>query len=187
SESHAGTTPMDRRKDAMLGAARIVDRVNKIALEHAPGVSTVGLLKVSPNSRNTIPGTVFFSVDLRHPQDADLLKMKKKFEDACAAICGELGLECECKEIWNSPATHFDKDCVAAVRKAAEDAGFAHMDIVSGAGHDAGYISRVAPTGMVFVPCADGISHNEVESATAEDLAAGCNVLLRAMLERATL
>lgn len=184
-ESHAGTTPMNRRKDAMLGCARIVDRINQIALNHKPGVSTVGLVKVSPNSRNTIPGTVFFSVDLRHPFDDELVKMKSELEAAVAEICGELGLTWECKEIWNSPAVHYDKGCIAAVRKAAEEAGYAHMDIVSGAGHDAGYINRVAPAGMVFVPCADGISHNEIESATAEDLAAGCNVLLRAMLEHA--
>ncbi|HEX6957339.1 MAG TPA: Zn-dependent hydrolase [Ferrovibrio sp.] len=184
-ESHAGTTPMNRRKDAMLGCARIVDRINKIALDHKPGVSTVGLVKVSPNSRNTIPGTVFFSVDLRHPQDAELAKMKADLERTCAEVCGDLGLTYDCKEVWDSPAVHYHQDCIAAVRKAAEEAGFAHMDIVSGAGHDAGYINRVAPTGMIFVPCADGISHNEVESATAEDLAAGCNVLLRAMLEHA--
>lgn len=184
-ESHAGTTPMPRRKDAMLGCARIVDRVHQIALDHKPGVSTVGLVKVSPNSRNTIPGSVFFTVDLRHPQEEDLAKMTKALHDACGEICSGLGLVYECKEIWNSPAIHYDKDCVAAVRQAAEESGYAHRDIVSGAGHDAGYISRVAPTGMVFVPCADGISHNEVESALPEDLAAGCNVLLRAMLKHA--
>lgn len=184
-ESHAGTTPMLRRKDAMLGCARIVDRVNQIALDNKPGVSTVGLVKVSPNSRNTIPGSVFFTVDLRHPQEDDLARMTKSLHDACAEICAALGLTYECKEIWNSPAIHYDEDCVAAVRKAAEESGYAHRDIVSGAGHDAGYISRVAPTGMVFVPCADGISHNEVESALPEDLAAGCNVLLRAMLKHA--
>ena len=111
--------------------------------------------------------------------------MKAALETACAEVCGALGLSYECKEVWNSPAVHYDKGCIAAVRKAAEEAGYAHMDITSGAGHDAGYINRVAPTAMVFVPCADGISHNEVESATAEDLAAGCTVLMRAMLEHA--
>src|SRR3546814_498853 len=117
-ESHAGTTPMPRRKDAMLGCARIVDRIHQIALDHKPGVSTVGLVKVSPNSRNTIPGTVFFSVDLRHPQDEVVLKMKVALEAACAEVCGELGLAYECKEVWNSPAVHYDKGCIAAVRKA---------------------------------------------------------------------
>jgi N-carbamoyl-L-amino-acid hydrolase len=185
SESHAGTTPMNRRKDAMLGAARMVDRINRIALDHPPGVATVGLMTVSPNSRNTVPGTVFFSVDLRHPQDDVLLRMKAALEALVAEICGALGLTAQCKEIWHSPAIHYDEGCIAAVRQAAAALGYAHRDIVSGAGHDAGYINRVAPVGMIFVPCADGISHNEVEAATPEDLAAGCNVLLRAMLERA--
>jgi N-carbamoyl-L-amino-acid hydrolase len=184
-ESHAGTTPMDRRKDAMLGCARIVERVNKIALDHPPGVSTVGLVQVSPNSRNTIPGTVFFSVDLRHPSDDTLASMTAVLHAMVAEISGGLGLAAECKEIWSSPAVHYHQDCIAAVRQAASDLGYAHRDIVSGAGHDAGYINRVAPTAMVFVPCADGISHNEIESATREDLAAGCNVLLRAMLAQA--
>ena len=185
SESHAGTTPMARRKDALLGAARMVDRINRVALDHPPGVSTVGLMTVSPNSRNTIPGTVFFSVDLRHPQDEALLAMKQALEAIIAETCRALGLTAECKEIWTSPAIHYDAGCIAAVRRAAATLGFPHRDIVSGAGHDAGNINRVAPVGMIFVPCAGGISHNEVEAATAEDLAAGCNVLLRAMLERA--
>jgi N-carbamoyl-L-amino-acid hydrolase len=184
-ESHAGTTPMNRRKDALLGAAHIIDRINRIALDHPPGVATVGLVQVSPNSRNTIPGTVFFSVDLRHPQDEALAAMKAQLEALVKDQGTALGLEAECKEIWWSPAVHYHEDCIAAVRDAAEALGYAHRDIVSGAGHDAGYISRVAPVGMIFVPCAEGISHNEVESATPEDLAAGCNVLLRAMLAQA--
>jgi beta-ureidopropionase / N-carbamoyl-L-amino-acid hydrolase len=185
SESHAGTTPMDRRKDAMLGCARIVDRINRIALAHPPGVSTVGIVQIGPGSRNTIPGSAFFTVDLRHPRDAVLLEMKAQLEGATAEICDALGLTAECKEIWWSPAIEFDRDCVAAVRAAASAGGYAHRDIVSGAGHDAAYINRVAPTAMIFIPCENGISHNEVESATPDDLAAGCNVLLRAMLERA--
>lgn len=187
-EAHAGTTPMPRRHDALLGAARLVDRINAIALAHAPhGVSTVGVLKVSPSSRNTIPGKVYFTVDLRHPSDAALLAMTESLKAALAATCGELGLEHELKQVSHTKPIVFDKDCVAAVRKAAGECGFEGLDIISGAGHDACYISRVAPTGMIFVPCADGISHNEVESATPQDLAAGCNVLLRAMLERAVL
>jgi N-carbamoyl-L-amino-acid hydrolase len=185
SESHAGTTPMNRRKDALLGSAILIERINRISLDHPPGVSTVGLLQVSPNSRNTIPGSVFFTVDLRHPEDSALAAMTAALQAAFDEVCGQHGLVGECREIWNSPAIHYDRDCIAAVRKAAEELGYPHRDIVSGAGHDAGYISRVAPTGMIFVPCADGISHNEVESATPQDLAAGCNVLLRAMLAQA--
>jgi len=186
-ESHAGTTPMNRRRDALLGAARMVDAVNRIALERAPhAVSTVGMLEVSPNSRNTIPGSVFLTIDLRHPDDDTLSGMETAVGAACKAICAELDLEADLRNIWYSPPIAFAPECVGAVRKAAESAGYPALEIVSGAGHDACYISRVAPTGMIFVPCKDGISHNESESATPEDLAAGCNVLFHAMLERAT-
>ncbi len=187
-EAHAGTTPMKRRKDALLGAARLIAEVNRIALAHAPhAVGTVGLIKSSPNSRNTIPGQVFFTIDLRHPEDKVLSAMAAELRAAADEICGKSGLAYELKEIWYSPPIVFDRGCVEAVRQAAGAAGFRSMEIVSGAGHDACYISRVAPTGMIFVPCADGISHNEVEDATPDDLAAGCNVLLRAMLSRAVL
>jgi N-carbamoyl-L-amino-acid hydrolase len=185
SESHAGTTPMHRRHDAMLGCARLVERINRIALEQPPGVSTVGIVEIGPGSRNTIPGTAFLTVDLRHPQADALTAMKTKLEAAVAEIAGALGLTAECTEIWHSPPIHFDSGCIGAVRRSAQEAGYSQRDITSGAGHDAGYINRVAPTAMIFVPCAGGISHNEVESATPEDLAAGCNVLLRAMLDRA--
>jgi beta-ureidopropionase / N-carbamoyl-L-amino-acid hydrolase len=184
-ESHAGTTPMNRRKDAMLGAARVIDRINRIAQDHPPGVSTVGLVEVRPNSRNTIPGSVFFSVDLRHPDDAVLGEMKTALDRLLGEVCGDSGLAFDNREIWWSPAVHYDEGCIAAVREAATALGYSHRDIVSGAGHDAGYIARVAPVAMVFVPCKDGISHNEVEDAAPADLAAGCNVLMRAMLSRA--
>jgi len=185
-DSHAGTTPMNRRRDALLGAARLVERVNAIALAHAPlAVGTVGVIAAEPGSRNTVPGGARLTVDLRHPEDAALAAMAAALHAAAAAIGAELGLGIEVKEIWHSKPVRFDRDCVAAVRAAAKACGFEAMDIVSGAGHDACYISRVAPTGMIFVPCADGISHNEIESATPDDLAAGCNVLLRAMLSRA--
>ena len=144
------------------------------------------MMQVSPNSRNTIPGSVFMTIDLRHPEDETLIAMADALRAACDKVCADDGLTAELEEIWYSPPIAFDKDCVEAVRSAAGTAGYAHMDIISGAGHDACYISRVAPTGMVFVPCENGISHNEIESATPEDLAAGCNVLLHAMLDRAT-
>lgn len=185
-EAHAGPTPMKTRRDALVGAARIVDAVNRIGLEHSPlACATVGLLQVFPNSRNTIPGRVFFAIDLRHPDDDTLSTMDKKVRAAIAKVAEELKLETKLEEIWYSPPVHFDPECVAAVRKAAEAHGMDHRDIVSGAGHDACYISRVAPTSMVFIPCEDGISHNEVENTTPEFAAAGCQVLLDAMLERA--
>ena len=186
-ESHAGTTPMNRRKDALLVAARLIDQINRIAHDHSPhAVATVGMLQVSPNSRNTIPGKVFFSIDFRHPDAAQLQSMDDALREEAEEMRGDSGISIDIERIWHSPPIVFDPDCIAAVRQGAEQAGLDHMSIVSGAGHDACYISRVAPTAMIFVPCADGISHNEVESATPEDLAAGCNVLFSAMLERAT-
>jgi len=185
-EAHAGPTPMLSRKDALVGAARIVGEVNRIGLANQPNAcATVGLLNVSPNSRNVIPGTVFFAVDFRHPDDDVLKGMNDELRSAAAAVADDIGLEMELEEIWYSPPVVFDADCVSAVRGAAQRGGIEHMDIVSGAGHDACYLARVAPTAMIFVPCENGISHNEIEEATPADLEAGCNVLLQAMIERA--
>lgn len=185
-ESHAGPTPMSRRRDALVGAARLVDQVNKIGLAHQPNAcATVGLLQVFPNSRNVIPGQVFFTVDFRHPDAEVLAKMDQALREIADSVSTELGLEMAFEQIWYSPPVPFDTDCVALVRQAAKDFGYSHRDIVSGAGHDACYISRVAPTAMVFVPCENGISHNEAENATPEDLAAGCNVLFQAVVARA--
>jgi len=185
-EAHAGPTPMPSRKDALLGAARIVDMVNKIGLDNAPvACATVGLMNVFPNSRNVIPGQVFFTIDLRHPDDNILKAMDEELREATTKVSNELGLEMAFEEIWYSPPVPFNKECVDSVRNAAEAAGLSHRDIVSGAGHDACYIARVAPTAMVFVPCEDGISHNEAENAKSEDLEAGCNVLLQAVLIQA--
>jgi N-carbamoyl-L-amino-acid hydrolase len=185
-EAHAGPTPMQRRKDALLGAARIVHEVNRIGLSHQPhACATVGLMQVHPNSRNTIPGKVFFTVDFRHPDDATLSRMDAELRATAEQIAGEIGLRLQLEQIWYSPPIAFDKTCVAAVQAGADTLGYGNMPIISGAGHDSCYIARVAPTAMVFVPCEDGISHNEVENATPSDIAAGCNVLLQAMLSRA--
>ncbi len=185
-EAHAGPTPMHTRRDAMVGAARVIDSVHRIGLTHAPlACATVGLVKVFPNSRNTIPGQVFFTIDLRHPDDATLSQMDREVREAIASVANDIGLQTELEEIWYSPPVPFDADCVAAVRRAAETLGYSHRDIVSGAGHDACYIAQVAPTSMVFIPCENGISHNEIESTTPELVEAGANVLLRAMLEHA--
>lgn len=185
-EAHAGPTPMRRRKDALVGAARLVRAVNRIGLDNQPyACATVGMMQVSPNSRNTIPGKVFFTIDFRHPSDETLSKMDAAIRAEAERVCKDIGLELDFKQIWYSPPVKFADSCVSAVRTAAEELGFQSMDIISGAGHDACYISRVAPTGMVFVPCENGISHNEIENATKEDLAAGCDVLLRAIVTHA--
>ncbi|MFQ5466877.1 MAG: Zn-dependent hydrolase, partial [Kiloniellaceae bacterium] len=185
-EAHAGPTPMEARRDALVGAARIITEVNRIGLEYLPNAcATVGLIQASPNSRNVIPGTVFFAVDLRHPEDEKLAAMDADLRTCAESVAEELRLELKFEQIWYSPPVAFDAKCVEAVRKGAQAAGLPYRDIVSGAGHDAVYLSRVAPTSMVFVPCEGGISHNEIENATPGDLAAGCQVLLDAIIERA--
>jgi N-carbamoyl-L-amino-acid hydrolase len=183
-EAHAGPTPMPRRRDALVGAARMIDAVNRIGHAHAPHArATVGFVQVSPNSRNTIPGRVFFTVDLRHPEDAVLSQMDRELRQACEGAATALGLEAEVKELWYFPPAPFDATLVAGVRGAAGAQGYPHQDIISGAGHDACYMARVAPTAMIFVPCVGGISHNEIEDAKPEDLTAGGNVLLNVILD----
>ena len=150
-----------------LGAAKIIELVNKIALDRAPvAVGTVGMVNVHPNSRNVIPGRVFLAVDFRHPDDDVLKGMGEALEKGVAEICTAMKLDKKLEQIFYYAPTHFDEACVGLVRQAAEDLGYAHRDIVSGAGHDACYIAQVAPTAMVFCPCKDGISHNEVEDIT---------------------
>ncbi|WP_407048718.1 M20 family metallo-hydrolase [Methyloraptor flagellatus] len=183
-DAHTGATPMYLRKNALLGAARAIDAIDAIAHEHAPNaVGTVGLIENKPNSRNVIPGEVFFTVDLRHPDEDVLDVMEKKFRDALERIMTPLKLTYEEKRIWISPAVKFAPDLIDCVRVGTSKAGFANRDMVSGAGHDAAYIARVAPTTMIFVPCAGGISHNEAESTSLEECAAGAQVLLNAVLE----
>jgi N-carbamoyl-L-amino-acid hydrolase len=184
--AHAGPTPMRLRKDALLAASRLVGEVNRIALEHAPhGRGTVGFLQVSPNSRNVVPGEVKFSVDFRHATDEGLASMDAALRAACKRVGRETNVAVAHAEAVYFPPCEFDPACVAAVRAAAGALGFSRQDIVSGAGHDAVYVARVAPAAMIFVPCKDGISHNEIEDASPADLAAGCDVLARAMLARA--
>jgi N-carbamoyl-L-amino-acid hydrolase len=143
------------------------------------------MLQVHPNSRNVIPGRVFFTVDFRHPEDAVLAQMGAELREGVARIADGIGLQTELEQIFYYAPVAFDAACVKSVRAAAERFGYSHRDMVSGAGHDACYLSQVAPTSMVFVPCVDGISHNEIEDATFEWIEAGANVLLHAMLERA--
>jgi N-carbamoyl-L-amino-acid hydrolase len=182
-ESHAGTTPMPRRADAMAACARLVGAVREIALAHKPtAVGTVGRVEVEPNSPNVIPGVVRMTVDLRHHDDAALETMEKSMHAAIEAIAREEKVQIETKKLHDLAAVKFDADCVAAVRAAAEALGHAHRDIISGAGHDAVHLSTITPTAMIFVPCKDGLSHNEAESATLAHCAAGAQVLLEAAL-----
>lgn len=184
-DSHAGTTPMHLRKDAMLAYARMVEATNKIALNHSPlGVSTVGSVEVKPNSRNVIPGYVSFSVDMRHPEDAELNRMEKELEDSIAKIARDMKLEVNLENICDFTSVQFDEDCINTVRASAMELDYSYRSLISGAGHDAVYISQIAPTSMIFIPCKAGISHNELEKTGPEHVTAGANVLMNAVIER---
>jgi len=185
-EAHAGPTPMGLRKDALQVATRVMQEVVAIGNRYAPhGRGTVGMVNVHPNSRNVIPGRVKFSMDLRNSTDALVDQMDQDIRAYIGQVAAETGLKIEVELVSHYPAQPFHADCVAAVQRAAERLGYSHMPAVSGAGHDAVYMAKLAPTGMIFIPCKDGISHNEIEDAQPEHITAGCNVLLQAMLERA--
>ncbi len=184
-EAHAGPTPMGLRRDALLPAAALMQRVNAIALAEQPnGRGTVGSVDVFPNSRNVIPGQVRFTVDFRHADDAGLARMDAALRAAVAELARP-GVEIAVEQVVSFPPQPFDPGSIEAVRGAAARAGLSHLDVVSGAGHDAVYVARTAPAAMIFVPCKDGISHNEIEDAKPEHLTAGAEVLLHAMLARA--
>jgi beta-ureidopropionase / N-carbamoyl-L-amino-acid hydrolase len=185
-EAHAGPTPMSLRKDAMQAAAQLVTATREIAMSHQPhGRGTVGSMDVFPNSRNVIPGRVRFTVDFRHADDTTLLAMDAALRARAEAVSREYHCQVDIKQVVYFAPTHFDADLVQSVRDAARASGQDAIDIVSGAGHDAVYVARTAPSAMIFIPCKDGISHNEIEDARAEHLALGADVLLNTMLARA--
>jgi N-carbamoyl-L-amino-acid hydrolase len=185
-EAHAGPTPMALRKDAMQVAAPIMLEVVATALRHAPhGRGTVGMVQVHPNSRNVIPGRVKFSIDLRNSTDAVVDQMADEVKAFAARLSQQSGLDVKIELVSSYPAQGFHSNCIDAVARAAQQLGYSNMPVVSGAGHDAVYMAKLAPSGMIFIPCKNGISHNEIEDAKAEHITAGCNVLLHAMLERA--
>jgi N-carbamoyl-L-amino-acid hydrolase len=185
-EAHAGPTPMHLRRDALQVATRIMQETVAIANRYPPyGRGTVGMVQLFPNSRNVIPGRVKFSIDLRNVNDELLNTMHEEMTAFIDRTREETGLAITLERVSYYPPCPFHPDCVGAVRKAADKLGYSTMDVVSGAGHDAIYVARLAPAGMIFVPCKDGISHNEIEDAQPAHLEAGCNVLLHAMLERA--
>lgn len=185
-EAHAGPTPMEHRRDPVLGAVRILDRLYQLAGENGPwGRATFGDFKASPGATNTVPGRLTITVDLRHPDQAVLDRMDQSFRKIVTEECEKAGIEGHIEEVWNSPAVAYAPECIDAVREAVATVNLSAMDIVSGAGHDSVYISRVAPTSMVFIPCENGLSHNEAENAQKEDIVSGGNVLLQAMLKLA--
>jgi N-carbamoyl-L-amino-acid hydrolase len=184
--SHAGTTPMDRRLDAGLGAARVVELVHRVASAHHPrAVGTVGRVDLRPNATNSVPGLGELAIDLRSPDAAILAAMEDAIATGVVRIAGELGLVSEVTRLQHAAPVHFDAACVETVRRTARALGYRQRDIVSGAGHDAYWLSRVVPTAMVFCPCKGGVSHNEAEDITPEWAAAGTHVLLHAVLAQA--
>ena len=185
-EAHAGPTPMGLRKDALQVATRIMQEVVAIAHRYPPyGRGTVGMVQVFPNSRNVIPGEVKFSIDLRNVNDALLTTMHDEITACVDQTRLDSGLSIVLERVSYYPPCPFHPDCIDAVRNATAALGYSTMDVVSGAGHDAIYMARLAPAGMIFIPCKDGISHNEIEDALPAHIEAGCNVLLLAMLDRA--
>ncbi len=185
-EAHTGSTPMPMRKNAGLGMARILELVDEIALSHAPhAVGAAGHIDVHPNSRNVIPGKVVFTVDFRSPDLAVIQDMEKRLDVGARKICEEMGLGIELEKVGGFDPVTFDETCVTAVRDAAERLGYSHRNIISGAGHDACWINRVAPTAMVMCPCVDGLSHNEAEEISKEWAQAGADVLFHAVVETA--
>jgi len=184
--AHAGTTPMPLRKDALYGVARMIQAIEGLATDFAPeGLTTVGELSISKSSRNTIPGRVNFTVDLRHHRDDAIAAMEQQVRARLQAIADGRGLNLTITPHWISPATPFDAECVAAVQEAVDALGYAQQSIVSGAGHDAIHLARYCPTAMVFIPCVGGLSHNEAEDVLPEDVKQGTDVLLNAVLARA--
>jgi N-carbamoyl-L-amino-acid hydrolase len=185
-DSHAGTTPPSARRDALLGAARIVTLVDGMMRARGEdGRGTVGRLQVFPNSCNVVPGEVRFSVEFRHPSGDEIEVLAADFPAQARAFAEELGLALELRELFRIPAQPFDPDCVGLVRDAAARLGLPAREIISGAGHDAVYVARCVPTAMIFIPCKDGLSHNEAESILPEEAADGCQVLFEAILARA--
>ncbi|MXU65583.1 Zn-dependent hydrolase [Oceanomicrobium pacificus] len=187
-ESHTGSTPMPMRRNAGLGMARITELVHEIAMDNQPeAVGAIGHIDVYPNSRNVIPGQTVFTIDFRSPHQDVLDAMKARLEKEAPKIAEDLGLEIAFEEAGHFDPVTFDDDCVAAVRRAAERLGYSHRNLISGAGHDACWINRVAPTAMVMCPCVDGLSHNEAEEISPAWAEAGANVLFHAVVETAGL
>jgi N-carbamoyl-L-amino-acid hydrolase len=185
-EAHTGSTPMPARLNAGLGMARITELVNEIALSHAPaGVGAIGHCDIYPNSTNIIPGKAVMTIDFRHPEKSAVVDMDTRLREGAAKIAADIGLGLEIEQVGGFDPVEFDAKCVAAVRDAAQSLGYTHRDLISGAGHDACWINRVAPTAMVMCPCVDGLSHNEAEEIYPEWASAGTNVLFHAVLATA--
>jgi N-carbamoyl-L-amino-acid hydrolase len=185
-DAHTGSTPMPMRRNAGLGMARVLELVDEIAWSHKPhAVGAAGHIDVHPNSRNVIPGRVVFTVDFRSPELSVIEDMERRLREGATRICADMGLEVAFEKVGGFDPVKFDEGCVGAIRRAADRLGLSHRDIISGAGHDACWINRVAPAAMVMCPCVDGLSHNEAEEISKDWAAAGANVLFHAVVETA--
>ncbi|RWO09684.1 MAG: Zn-dependent hydrolase [Mesorhizobium sp.] len=187
-EAHTGSTPMPKRRNAGLGMARVIELVHEIAMDYQPdAVGAVGHMEVYPNSRNIIAGRTMFTIDIRSPEKEVLDAMDGRIREGIDTICEALDIQYQIDQVGHFDPVTFDPGCVKAVRDAAERLGYTHRNIVSGAGHDACWINRVAPTAMVMCPCVDGLSHNEAEEISKEWAAAGADVLFHAVVETAVI
>ncbi|MBZ9994492.1 Zn-dependent hydrolase [Mesorhizobium sp. BH1-1-4] len=187
-EAHTGSTPMPKRRNAGLGMARVIELVHEIAMDYQPdAVGAVGHMEVYPNSRNIIAGRTVFTIDIRSPEKEVLDAMDGRIREGIDTICDALDIQYKIEQVGAFDPVTFDKGCVKAIRDAAERLGYTHRNIVSGAGHDACWINRVAPTAMVMCPCVDGLSHNEAEEITKEWASAGADVLFHAVVETAVI
>jgi N-carbamoyl-L-amino-acid hydrolase len=187
-EAHTGSTPMPKRRNAGLGMARVIELVHEVAMDYQPdAVGAVGHMEVYPGSRNIIPGRTVFTIDVRSPEKEVLDAMDGRIREGIDTICEALDIKYEIEQVGHFDPVTFDAGCVKAIRDAAERLGYSHRNIVSGAGHDACWINRVAPTAMVMCPCVDGLSHNEAEEISPEWAAAGCDVLFHAVVETAVI
>ncbi|ESY32646.1 Zn-dependent hydrolase [Mesorhizobium sp. LNJC391B00] len=185
-EAHTGSTPMPKRRNAGLGMARVIELVHEIAMDYQPdAVGAVGHMEVFPNSRNIIAGRTVFTIDIRSPEKEVLDAMDGRIREGIDTICEALDIQYKVEQVGAFDPVTFDAGCVKAIRDAAERLGYSHRNLVSGAGHDACWINRVAPTAMVMCPCVDGLSHNEAEEITKEWAGAGADVLFHAVVETA--
>lgn len=185
-DSHAGTTPPSMRRDALVAAAKVITLVDELMRARGEdGRGTVGFLQIPQPSRNVVPGEVRFSVEFRHPDDAQIRGLAASFPAQAKALVEATGCSLDLTELFVIPAQPFEPSCVDLVRQAAKRLGFSSREIISGAGHDAVYVARSVPTAMIFTPCKDGLSHNEAESILPEEAEAGCQVLFEAVVARA--
>lgn len=183
--NHAGTTPMDARRDPMQTAGELITETIRISRSHGEdGRGTVGHMRVFPNARNVIPARIKMTVDLRHSQAEDLHAMEKAFRDLILRLEEKYGTPVTVQKVTDVEPPAFDPELVGIVRNAAQNLGYTHRDMVSGAGHDAVQLARTVPVAMIFVPTRDGISHNEAEYSSPEELEKGANVLLQAILAK---